>query len=232
MLVQVRWWHFVASHAGIAALVLAVVLAWTGWHRSIPERIIERQVTQVQPGETKTIYVTVPGVNTQVPQIVTAPSPDVRIITSPAAPVVVTPAQQRAAERQANLVMSFDEKRRCVHPDTTGAPDPTCGTPVHPHVELVQNGAGFVRLSSPDDDLQTGPITTRVNHVITARPKPWEVRAGIGVSSLFGGSTYLRGEVAYHPLPRFDPLYVGAGVQRFSSGLTNGYLEVGASVRF
>ncbi len=237
MVLTLRWWHFLASHAVIAALCLVSGLAWLGWHRA-PEirQVVSHEVQQVPVGATQPIVVTVPGVSTiQVPQIVTAPAPDVRIITTPA-PVVVTPAQQAAAEAKAPVVITVPLVHLCVHPDQVGLPDPTCGKSVDPDLTLVATpSGGYARLATTTDTLQTGPIATRVNGVAAATArKPWEVRVGAGVSTLFGGSPYLRGEVNFHPFPRFDALYVGAGVQRFltTPAITNGYVEIGAAVRF
>ena len=172
-------WHFVVSHLGLALIVALGIVAWTGWHRAIPTSIIEKPILQVQPGQERIVPIVVGGQT--VPQIVTAPSPDVRVITSPAAPIVVsTHSQRTAVEKQANLVVTFDLTRDCIHPDTTAAPDPTCGTPVDGHIELVQNGGGFVRVASPGQQIETGPITTQVNHITPPAIHPW----GVGIAAM------------------------------------------------
>lgn len=172
-------WHFVVSHLGLACIVALALVAWAGWHRPIPTSIIEKPILQVQPGQERIVPIVVGGQT--VPQIVTAPSPSVRVITSPAQPVVVsTPSQRTAVEKQANLVVTFDLTRDCVHPDVQGPPDPTCGKPVDGHIELVQNGGGFVRVASPGQPIETGPITTQVNHVTPPAVHPW----GVGVAAM------------------------------------------------
>ena len=228
-------WHLVVSHIGVVLIAGLGILAWTGWHREIPHQIITREVQTVKPGETK--VVTVPVGGQDVRYVVTAPSPTVRVITAPAAPVVVqTPQQNAEVVRQANIVVTFDLTRDCVHPDVVGPPDPTCGKPVDGHIELVQNGAGFVRVTSPDDDLQTGPIQTQINNVQPPeKHHRFDATVAAGASSLFGGTTYVRGELRYHPLEGIlAPVYVGAGYRRFSGGpvTSEGTLEVGATFTF
>lgn len=223
-------WIF--THLTVALLVALTIIAWVGWHR--PPQIIQtvsKEVQQVPVGGEKAIVVTVPGIGSSLPQVVTAPAPDVRVITAP--PVVVTPQQQAAVESKAPVVITVPLLHDCVHPDTAGAPDPTCGKPADPTLTLVRAGDGYTVLHQPSDQLVTGPVQTRLNDVRPVARHPWEVRVGAGVSNLFNGSAYVRGELDYHPLPSFDALYVGAGVQRFSSSpITNGYVEIGVGVRF
>ena len=234
-MIALKAWHLIVSHVGLVLIAVLGFAAYTGWHRTIPPQIITREVQTVKPGETR--IVTIPVAGQAVRYTVTAPSPTVRVITAPAAPVIVqTPQQAAAVERQANIVVQFDELRRCVHPETVGPPDPTCGKPVHPHVELVQNGAGFVRVASPEDDLQTGPIQTQLNRVDqTVNAHRFDVTVAAGASTLFGGVTYLRGDLRYHPLTGLlSPVYVGAGYRRFSGGpvSSEATLEIGATFSF
>lgn len=230
-----QWWHIVVSHLGLALIVALGLAAWWGWHRPpVTVPVVSKEVQQVPVGGTRPIIVTVPGIPGSIPQVVTAPAPEVRIITTPQT-VTVTPSQQAAAEAKAPVVITVPLIRDCVHPDVQGPPDPTCGKPVDPSLTLVQSrSGGYVRLAGPSDTMQTGPVETRVNGVRPVARTPWEIRVAAGASTLFSGSPYLRGEIDYHPFPRFDAVYVGAGVQRFfsSPSVTNGYLEVGATIRF
>lgn len=223
-----KWFHWLATHVALAIVIVSLGTAWYYAHKPVPQ-IITHEVQTVVPGETRVVPVVVGG--TTVPQVVTAPAPTVRVIVSPSAPVVVTPNQQRQAEGQANLVVKFDITRDCVHPDTPNIPDPTCGKPVDGHIELVQNGAGFVRITTDSNEkITTGPITTQVNHVQPVKQYNFEFRASAGVSTLFSGTPYIGATLDYIR----GPLFVGVGVRHFIGGpvTTEGILETGVKFNF
>lgn len=220
MTVGLKLWHLIVSHLGLALIAALSLAAWYGWHRPPVQTVpLTTKILQMQPGETKVVPVIVNGQT--IPQTVTAPSPTVRVIVSPAAPVTVTPAQRTAEEKQADIIVTFDLTRDCVHPDIAGIPDPTCGKPVDGHLELVQQGGGFVRLASPGQPVETGPITTQVNRVIPPAPvRPWSFGMGaIGIADHSGFHGVVGPDLAYHRSLGFAELTAVAVADIHGSGV-------------
>lgn len=208
--------HWALTHLGVLLVGALVVVAWAGWHRPVVTQWLKPQVVNVPTGGQRDVStVIVPGVT--VPQTVTAPTPTIRIITSPATPVVLNPQQQQAAEQAANIVVKYDITYDCVHPDVQQAPDPTCGKPVDGHMLLVQDGAGFVRIANPGQPIVTGPIITQVKLPALSKPMLWEFRASAGMSSAFLQPN-VEGELDYRM--NGGPLYVGVRYEHLLSPVT------------
>ncbi len=107
------------------------------------------------------------------------------------------------------------------------------------HLTLVMDTRGvFSGVGEPDNVLQPDSVSTSTRVVIPVpplKPKRWDATVAVGASTLFGGVTYVRGELDYHPFTGFlAPAYVGAGYRRFSGGpvASEGSVEIGATLSF
>lgn len=209
--------QWIATHATAALLVALAIVAWFGWHQPAKVVQVPGAIQQVPVGQTRTVIMQLPGTVIKVPEVVTAPSAGVRVITTQ--PAVVTPEQQRSAVAAAPEHIQVTIRRICVHPEGQ-APDPTCGKPLSPDIDIVRNGGGASIVQTHDESVNTqlGLVTTTL-HVPTSRPNPYTFRVGVAATTNgFGPAA----QVQYTRGPLFAQgtlVYTGTSVTRGFDGL-------------